>query len=295
MAFYLKRGSIAPIQTKRGCTHSCIYCSYPLLEGSDIRTRNPRSVVDDIERLVDMCETPFIFFTDSVFNDEKQHYLSLIREMKERGLRVPWTAFFRPAGLDHKIVNLMKQTGLKAAEIGPDASTNTTLQKQRKGFRFEDVISCNDLFADHEIATAHFFMFGGPGETRHTVLEGIENIKNLTNTVSFIFLGIRIIPNTILAAIARKEGLLSTTQELLEPAYYISPSVDKPWLEQTLTDAFRDLRHCVFPPDVMEDQLKVLHKLGYSGCLYDLLIPGHEDAHRVRRRNKKQRRPSASD
>lgn len=291
MAFYLKSGNFASIQTKRGCTHRCIYCSYPLLEGSDIRPRDPRSVVDDVERLVEICETPFIFFTDSVFNDEEEHYLSLIREMKNRGLNVPWTAFFRPDGLNHEILRLMKQTGLKAAEIGPDASTDTTLRKQRKGFRFEDVIAFNDLFADHEITTAHFFMFGGPGETRDTVLEGIENVKNLRNTVSFIFLGIRILPNTTLASIARKEGLLSRTQELLEPAYYISPSLDKEWLEQTLTDAFRGFRHCVFPPDAMENNLKVLHKLGYSGCLYDLLIPGHENADRERKRERHQRKP----
>jgi radical SAM superfamily enzyme YgiQ (UPF0313 family) len=294
MAFYLKSGKFASIQTKRGCTHNCIYCSYPLLEGSAIRPRNPQSVVADVERLVEMCEDPFIVFTDSVFNDEREHYLTLVREMKNRGLKVPWTAFFRPQGLDHRIMKLMKETGLKAAEIGPDASTDATLSIQKKGFRFEDVIACNELFADHEITTAHFFMFGGPGETRQTVLEGIENVRNLRSTVSFIFLGIRILPDTPLVSIARKEGLLSRTQELLEPAYYVSPSVDKQWLEETLADAFRRFRHCVFPPDAMEDNLKVLHKLGYSGCLYDLLIPGKEDADTERRRERHQRRRCTS-
>ena len=52
MQFYLKSGSIASLQTKRGCTHKCIYCSYPVLEGSVIRPRNPGAVVDDIEILI---------------------------------------------------------------------------------------------------------------------------------------------------------------------------------------------------------------------------------------------------
>ncbi|MFH0879417.1 MAG: cobalamin-dependent protein, partial [Lentisphaerota bacterium] len=31
MAFYLQSGHMAAVQTKRGCEHGCIYCTYPLL------------------------------------------------------------------------------------------------------------------------------------------------------------------------------------------------------------------------------------------------------------------------
>ncbi|MDZ4383248.1 MAG: B12-binding domain-containing radical SAM protein, partial [Thermodesulfovibrionia bacterium] len=51
MEYYLHSGNIASLQTKRGCTHKCVYCSYPILEGSKIRQRDPGSVVDDIELL----------------------------------------------------------------------------------------------------------------------------------------------------------------------------------------------------------------------------------------------------
>jgi hypothetical protein len=61
---------------------------------------------------------------------------------------------------------------------------------------------------------------------------------------------------------------------LLHPTYYISPGVDKKWLEETLTTAFAGVRHCVFPPDAMEGSLQLLHKLGYIGPMWDLLIAG---------------------
>ena len=35
--FYLHSGNIASIQTKRGCAYKCVYCTYPLLEGSELR------------------------------------------------------------------------------------------------------------------------------------------------------------------------------------------------------------------------------------------------------------------
>ncbi|MDM8525687.1 lipid biosynthesis B12-binding/radical SAM protein [Desulfococcaceae bacterium HSG8] len=274
MEFYLRNGSIAPIQTKRGCTHKCVYCSYPFLEGATIRSREPGAVVDDILFLTENLKVRYIFFIDSVFNDEEGHYLDVVREMENQNIHVPWTAFFKPGKITEENVALMKKTGLKAVEIGADASTDTTLRRLGKSFGFRDIIEFNELFVRHDIATAHFYMFGGPGETQETVMEGIENIRNLKNTVSFMFMGIRILPHTALARIAIREGIISPDQELLKPVYYISPSVDKEWLEETLVNGFSGIRHCVFPPDALESSLKFLHKLGYAGSMWDLLIPG---------------------
>lgn len=272
MEYYLKSGNIAAVQTKRGCTHSCVYCSYPVLEGSVIRCREPEAVVDDIETLVKEHDAGHVFFTDSVFNDDAGHYLDVIREMKRRGMSIPWTAFFKPEGLDDDSVALMKETGLRAAEIGADAATDTTLRKLGKSFRFRDIVESTELFGRHGIGAAHFYMFGCPGETLDTVIEGIENIKSLKKTVSFIYMGLRILPDTPLAKIAKREGLISEGQDLLDPVYYIAPGIDRDWLEKTLTDGFAGLRHCVFPPDLLDSSLAFLYRLGHVGFLWDMVL-----------------------
>ena len=79
MSYYLHSGNIASVQTKRGCTYKCVYCSYPVLEGSRIRKRDPVSVVDDIELLRDKHKVKYIFFIDSVFNDSEGAYLEVLR------------------------------------------------------------------------------------------------------------------------------------------------------------------------------------------------------------------------
>ena len=272
--FYLHSGNIASIQTKRGCAYKCVYCTYPLLEGTELRKREAREVVDDIELLRDKHKTKYIFFVDSVFNDDEGAYLDVVDEMLRRDVCIPWTGYIKPGGLTDDIVERMKKTGFAAAEVGSDAACDTTLRKMGKNFSFQDVIECNDLLVRHGIATSHFFMFGGPGETEGTVQEGIKNILGLQKCVSFIFMGIRILPNTPLAKIAIKENIISANDGLLKPTYYISPALDKKWLEETLTSAFAGVRHCQFPPDAMEGSLQMLHKLGYTGPLWDLLISG---------------------
>ena len=70
----MENGSITPIQTKRGCSCRCAYCSYPALEGGAVRPRDPGEVCDEIARLKNDLGVPFVFFSDSVFNDEEGHY-----------------------------------------------------------------------------------------------------------------------------------------------------------------------------------------------------------------------------
>ena len=273
LGFYLQSGHMAAVQTKRGCEHGCVYCTYPLLEGRTLREREPAAVADDVEALVSRHQARYIFFTDSVFNDERGRYRELVKELRRRNLTTPWTAFFKPsAELDGGIIDLMRETGLKAAELGSDAPSDATLRGMGKGFTFRDVDRCNSLFLEHGVATAHYFMFGGPCETPETVAEGIANLKRLKKTAIFVFMGVRILPETGLAKIALRDGIIQPGQSLLEPVYYISPQVDRTWLEATLKAAFAGTRHIVFPPDAAEAKLHFLFKLGFTGSLWDMLV-----------------------
>jgi radical SAM superfamily enzyme YgiQ (UPF0313 family) len=202
--------------------------------------------------------------------------------MHRRNISVPWTAFFTPGGdLDDEIVSLMKKTGLDAAEVGADASTDITLKGIGKDFTWDDVVACNELFLRHEVTTAHYYMFGGPGETPETVMQGIENIHNLRQTANFMFMGIRILPGTALMTQAKKEGIVTEKTDIIDPIYYIAKGLDRDWLEKTLTEGFADQFNCVFPPDALDDKLHMLHKLGYGGTAYDMLI-GRSKQKRVR-------------
>lgn len=274
MRYYLGSGYTASVQTKRGCTHRCAYCSYPMLEGSAIRCRTAEAVVDDLERLVREFGVKMVFFTDSVFNDDEGHYLDVLHEMKRRELCIPWIAFMKPKAFADDVLSLMQETGLQAVELGADAPTDTTLRGLGKSFRFADVEECNRRLCKHGIAVAHYYMFGGPGETVETVREGIRNIIGLKDAVSFMFMGIRVLPGTPLAKIAERDGITKPGQDLVDPVYYIAPGLERQWLHETLTNAFKDVRRCVFPPDAFEDHIRLLHRLGHVGVLWDLLKPG---------------------
>jgi radical SAM superfamily enzyme YgiQ (UPF0313 family) len=140
-SYYLKWGGILNVQTKRGCPYRCSYCSYPLLEGKQIRTRDPEAVVDDVFRLERDFHARYIFFTDSVFNDPGDTYLEICEALIRRGNKLPWTGYFRPTRMKREQMDIMKRSGLDAMEVGTDCGCDTTLNSLNKGFSFDDAVA----------------------------------------------------------------------------------------------------------------------------------------------------------
>jgi lipid biosynthesis B12-binding/radical SAM protein len=270
--FYVEQSGMINLQTKRGCPHGCIYCSYPSLEGDRFRVREAGSVVDDLERIRKDHGVESFFFTDSIFNDSNGHYLSVVEEILRRELSIRWCCYMRPEGVRRQEIALMKRAGLCAVELGTDAASDTTLMNLGKGFRFSDVVQANRACVDERIPCAHFVMFGGPGETLETVAEGLENLKQLDHTVVFAFCGIRILPGTPLLALAVKDGLLPDGAPLRESVYYFSPQVDVEKMNEMIFTDFKGKRDRVFPPAEAQKRLSIMHRFGYRGLLWDTLI-----------------------
>lgn len=279
--FYLARSGMINLQTKRGCPHGCIYCSYPALEGERYRCRDPRAVVDDLERIKAEHGVDNFFFTDSVFNDSAGHYLTVVEEILRRDLTLRWCCYLRPEGIGRAELALMKRAGLYAVEVGTDGASDTTLAALNKGFTFADALAVNRACVAERLPCAHFVMFGGPDETMATVAEGLENLQKLEHTVVFAFSGIRILPGTPLLARAIEDGLLAANDPLREPLYYQSPEVDVEVMNAAITAAFRNRRDRVFPPAEGQKRLAIMHRFGYRGLLWDTLIkfPKDEELH----------------
>ena len=270
--YYRKTSGLIGLQTKRGCPHACSYCSYPLIEGSRIRHRDPREVVDDLETLQRDFGVDNVFFTDSIFNDAAGGHLALAEEMIRRGTTIRWASFFRPQRLERAQLQLLKRAGLYALELGTDAADDATRAALGKGFTFDEVVRSAQACADEGLSVAHYVMFGGPDETPQTAARGLANLRRLPTSVVFAFVGVRIFPATRLRERAVREGIIAAGDPLLRPTYYVSPGVDQAELEATIAASFRKRRHWIFPPSDARTRLSVMHRFGFRGILWDQLL-----------------------
>jgi lipid biosynthesis B12-binding/radical SAM protein len=277
--FYVGQTGMVNLQTKRGCPHDCVYCTYPSLEGQHFRPRAAGIVADDIERIGRDFGVTGIFFTDSVFNDARGEYLELAEEILRRNLKISFCAFFRPQGLSRPELALLKRAGLHAAELGTDAASDATLAGIDKGFTFADVHAVNAACVAERIPAAHFIIFGGPDETMATVHEGLANIAELEHCVVFAFSGIRILPGTRMLERAIADSVIAPGAPLLKPVYYFSPQIDHEAMNAAILKSFQGRRDRIFPPSEGQARLAVMQRFGFRGILWDRLIAFPKEAH----------------
>ncbi|HTX88942.1 MAG TPA: lipid biosynthesis B12-binding/radical SAM protein [Bacteroidales bacterium] len=225
IGFYWKKSGMMNVQTKRGCPYDCIYCTYPLIEGSKVRTLDPDRIIGTLSDLYFNKNINYVFFTDSVFNLGGGFNTDLAERMIRARLNIQWGAYFSPFRLTEEELKLFKRAGLTHIEFGTESLSDATLKKYGKHFGVEEVVKISEICNRLDIYYAHFLILGGYGETEASLDEGFENSKRIDNSVFFPYIGMRIYPGTRLQELALKEGYLRPDENLLEPVYYIAPGI----------------------------------------------------------------------
>lgn len=231
---YLNDGGMGNIQTKRGCDRKCIYCTYPTIEGRTLRFRSPEKVVNEIEMLINQYGIDYLHFSDSTFNIPNDHAIAVCKEMIRRGVTIKWTPYMSPYSPSRDLMELVLKTGCDGIVFGPDSVSEKMLLNLEKGFTVADIEQSSELCKELDIPFSLNLLFGGPGETKETVIETLDNIDRLKPTAVGAMIGVRYFPGTRLNKIALKEGFYQKGTSLLEPRYYVSPTIDKEWLVYTV-------------------------------------------------------------
>ncbi|MGB5989142.1 MAG: lipid biosynthesis B12-binding/radical SAM protein [Marinifilaceae bacterium] len=267
--YYWKESGMLNIQTKRGCCYDCIYCSYPIIDGRQIRTLDADKIVDDMLRLNKEKGINYLFFTDSVFNIKNDYNVELAEKIIRSGLKVKWGAYFSPSNFTAEELKIYKRSGLTHIEFGTESFCDEQLQNYGKNFTVEDVLRSSKLCLDTNVYYSHFLILGGYGETKKTLLETIENSKKIDYSVFFPFIGMRIYPKTRLYDIALREGKIQASDSLLDPTYYLSEDFD---LEATKKLARATNKAWVFPDEPEDEMMKVLRiKKNKKGLIWEYL------------------------
>ncbi len=271
-AFYRDRGGMFNLQTKRGCTFKCIYCPYPHIEGHRHRLNAPAAVAETAISLQE-AGAKYLFITDSAFNSDVEHSLAVAEAFREAGLTIPWGGFFAPTKPPANYFRIMKEAGLTHVEFGTESLTDSMLRSYRKPFRSADVFLAHQEAVAADLHVAHYLLLGGPGESRQTINNCLDNIERLTKTVIFFFLGIRVYPHTKLYDIALAEGKIYRGMDLLEPFFYEAESINNAEINNLVKQRAADRTNWIIgsgDPTTL-NVVSRMHAKGYIGPLWEYL------------------------
>ncbi|MEJ2696113.1 MAG: cobalamin-dependent protein [Candidatus Sulfobium sp.] len=263
---YLRRLSTGPVQTKLGCQFSCVYCTYRKIEGGSYRLGDPEEVAANIGRLVSKGFRN-IELVDNVFNAPYSHALAICHELiRTRSQASLQSLELNPLFIDDDLISSMERAGFSGIGITVESASDAVLEGLGKGFSAEHVYKAAQVVGRHDLPCVWIFMMGGPNETRGTVRETLRFAETVIRPkdAAFFGMGIRTYPGTELDLIARKQGLLSLTPaEMLEPVFYISPTVDYGWMLKQVKNSMNEHMNFMNSESLGMRLLPAIHRLAY--------------------------------
>ncbi len=176
---YLAPHTVLPVQFSRGCYYKdCAFCALTL-DHQNFRQKDPVKVVDELEALSKLHDTPYFFFTDEclALSPTKR----LCKELIKRGLDLQWTAEFRfEKNLSRELLSSLREAGCQKIVFGLETYNARLMDFMVKGITQENVDRiCSDC-VDLGIAVHCYVIVGFPTETEEESLETMNFIVNNT-------------------------------------------------------------------------------------------------------------------
>lgn len=234
-ARYWREGGQGGFETKRGCDRACIYCADPVAKGRRVRLRRPDEVAQEVANLAAQGVV-HLHTCDSEFNVPREHAMAVCEGMIEKGLgdRVRWWAYCVPDTFDDELGAKMVRAGCAGINFGADHGSDEQLARLGRNHRVADLERVARVCRERGIVSMFDLLFGAPGETREGVRVTIELMKRLEPSRVGISAGVRLYPDTPLAArvirgpLPEQPGLagqLEGNEDLTRPVFYIAPEL----------------------------------------------------------------------
>jgi radical SAM superfamily enzyme YgiQ (UPF0313 family) len=208
------------VETKRGCPLSCSYCTYPRLNGSQVRLIDPAAVVALLTELQERRQIRRIVFTDSTFNVPRIHAEKVLRCMLGAGLQLEWEAYFHENDFDASFLDLCLEAGCRRFWFSPDGFTNAGLAALQKSQDAAAVRRVWRLLVSRRTIPANFSLFWNyPGmrwrDFGAMVAFYLWHRLQGRRAVAITFNKIRIEPGTAVQTQAAAQGLIDPGDSLL--------------------------------------------------------------------------------
>lgn len=235
-ARYFREGGQGGVETKRGCNCACVYCVEPFAKGRKVRLRRPENVVAEFKDLLEQG-VDAVHLCDSEFNIPAAHAHAICRALTERGIakRLRWYTYAAAVPFDGDLALAMADAGCVGVNFGADHANPEMLRRLGRDYGPEDIRRTAQACRDAGLVCMFDLLLGSPGETRDTLAEAIAFVRDAGPDCVGLSCGVRVYPNTPMAAMVRRQGPMETNpnlhgarednQDFLKPVFFVDAAV----------------------------------------------------------------------
>ena len=269
-ATYFARGGMANLQTKRGCHYKCTFCAYPVIEGKGMRTATTRRRSRPRSARCSTSTASTSSSSSTACSTPRAAGPSACAGRCDRfGRRIRWSCFVAPGNFTAELCDLMLAAGCQSVDFGTDAASPATLRALRKSFNVDDILAASALCRERGLPFCHSLVFGGDGETWDTIADTVAVMDACRPTAVTAMCGVRVYPETPLAATLLARGDVPSAEALHEPFFWFAPAV-RDGLDEAIADVARARGNWLLPGRKVNDEEALAAMLRGRGVKGDL-------------------------
>ena len=221
---------------------------------------------------------------DGEFNVPDKHAFEICREIVRRGLgeKLRWYAYCAPSPFSAELAQTMRAAGCAGIDFGADSGSDAMLKYLGRDHKAADILNATRWTREEGMAVMLDLLLGAPGESRQSIEQTIELVKQADPDRAGVSLGVRVYPGTELAVqLAEEKDAKGLTggKNPFEPVFYLEPEIAPfiyDWLDTLIGD---DKRFLFYDPSRPKQnynynsnqRLVEAIRRGYRGAFWDIL------------------------
>jgi anaerobic magnesium-protoporphyrin IX monomethyl ester cyclase len=210
------------VETSRGCPYACDFCVAPIHQGHKFRERDPKALVDEIERAKRELGVRYFYLWGDTVTLNQKTFSAFCEELIARDLGIQWFGNARADNLtDPAFVHRLRRSGCWMLAMGIESSSPEIRKDMVKRLEEQKIRTAFANLRDAGIKSFAFFIYGYPGDTPASMEATTEYAIDLSPDFANFYPAVPY-PGTALYEKVRKDGMLASEDwSKMEYSYYL--------------------------------------------------------------------------
>ena len=218
----MKHINVALFVPHKGCPHMCSFCNQKTISGTSAELT--QTDIDEAVRIAtkkeyDKENSEIAFFGGSFTAIDREYMTQLLEcayKYVGQGLFKGIRCSTRPDAIDEDVLNILKEYGVTAIELGAQSTDEEVLSLNKRGHTREDIFKASQLIKANGFSLGLQMMTGLSGDTFRKSLKTADDIISIKPDTVRIYPTI-VLEGTMLGEMYKKgEYKPQTTEEAVE-------------------------------------------------------------------------------
>ncbi len=213
--YHIMNSKVEVLETSRGCTRACTFCSMNHMYGRTFRTFPIERVLADLDDIYYNCKTHWVFVADDNLVLDPERVVKLcdaIIARKFPNLRLVVQADCVSMSQNEEMVRKMSQAGIKTIFLGIENVSKKNLAEARKGNIVDASRKAVEMCHKYDIMVVGGLIFGFPDDDEAAIIENYTFLKSIGADTAYCQI-LTPYPKTVMRQRLLDEGLVTNVHD----------------------------------------------------------------------------------